>query len=425
MIGKYLTLIGKSLEELTIKDNLFYYNSKQIMGSLLLTILPPQNLFFPFLLYRLKSGKTINTLCRTCGEQKLEKCLHSEQERAITPSYMISEIEFALSLNYKILAIHECHIYQESAFILKDFIHHLNYLKVKNSACLENLSDINNKLTYCNQLNRDMTLEAPFNLRPSNVKLNAPQKTFYKLMANSLFGKLEQRNDKSRTIYVNQQSELEKLFFSEKEIKDLNCINSEICEVQFVPDSQKIPPNKNSNCYIGAQLTAFARQTIYSHLQVLEISGATIYQVDCDSLIFSLPKTQNIPLPLSDAVGHFKHEIRNITSYQSLGPKNYCITFDKENITQTITKVRGLSLNNALNKNTFSAELFKTYVEQFLDKKYEKMSVKQYRNRGDFKRFKINSSIEKISFSNALSDRRFIIKDSPNLTSLPYGFKNK
>ena len=336
---------------------------------------------------------------------------------------MISEIEFALSLNYKILAIHECHVYEQSAFILKDFVHHLNYLKVKHSACLENLTNVREKVTYCKKLNKDMNLKAPFNLSPSNVKLNSQKRTFYKLMANALFGKLEQRNDKSRTLYINQQSELEKLFFSEKEIKDLNCINSEICEVQFVPDSQKLPPNKNSNCYIGAQLTAYARQTIYSSLQVLEKTSATVFQVDCDSIIFSLPKLQVIPLPLSDAVGHFKHEIKNITSYQSLGPKNYCITFENNNIIQTVTKVRGLSLNNALNKNTFSAELFKTYVEQFLDKKYEKISIKQYRNRADFKRFKINSAIEKVSFSNALSDRRFIIRDSSFLSSLPYGSK--
>ena len=41
MVGKYVTLIGKSLERLIIHKNLFYYNSKKIMGSILVTILPP------------------------------------------------------------------------------------------------------------------------------------------------------------------------------------------------------------------------------------------------------------------------------------------------------------------------------------------------------------------------------------------------
>ena len=185
-----------------------------------------------------------------------------------------------------------------------------------------------------------------------------------------------------------------------------------------------MPPNKNTNCYIGAQLTAYACQTIYSHLQTLLKSKASIYQIDCDSIIFALPKADKIPLPLSDAVGHFKHEVKNLKSYQSLGPKNYCITFEKDNVIQTITKVRGLSLNNSLNENIFNENLFKTYVNQFLSDKKVKINVNQYHRRGDFKRLKINSGLEQISFTNSLSERRIIKPDSPNLSSCPYGFKN-
>ena len=94
------------------------------------------------------------------------------------------------------------------------------------------------------------------------------------------------------------------------------------------PNNLKLPPNRKSNCYIGAQLTAFARQTIYEHLQTLNQVNATIYQIDCDSIIFSLPKSTRIPLILSDAVGHFKREVTGeIISYYSMGPKNYCLTF--------------------------------------------------------------------------------------------------
>ena len=97
-----------------------------------------------------------------------------------------------------------------------------------------------------------MDLQPPFNLTPFNTKSNPRKRNFYKLMANALFGKLEQRNDKSQTIFVNQQSELENLFFSENKILDLTCINEEICEVQIAPNSSKMPPNKNTNCYIEA-----------------------------------------------------------------------------------------------------------------------------------------------------------------------------
>ena len=424
MIGKYVILIGRTLEKLTLTNNSYFYNSKKCFGSMLVTILPPQDLLFPFLLYRTKSGQTVNTLCRTCSEKKTKICTHNEFDRALISCYMISEVEFALSLDYKVLAIHECHIYEESAFILKNFVHHLNYLKIKNSNCLEQVKTVDEKYQYCQELNVTMNLQPPFNLTPFNTKSNPRKRNFYKLMANSLFGKLEQRNDKSQTIFVNQQSELENLFFSENKILDINCINEEICEVQISPNSRKMPPNKNTNCYIGAQLTAYARQTIYSHLQTLLKSKASIYQIDCDSIIFALPKADKIPLPLSDAVGHFKHEVKNLKSYQSLGPKNYCITFEKDNVIQTITKVRGLSLNNSLNENIFNENLFKTYVNQFLSDKKVKINVNQYHRRGDFKRLKINSGLEQISFTNSLSERRIIKPDSPNLSSCPYGFKN-
>ena len=423
MVGKYVTLIGKSLEKLSQNNNCFFYNSKRIMGSMLVTILPPENLYFPFLLYRTSSGKSVNTLCRTCSERKIEKCNHSELDRALTSSYMISEIEFALSLNYKLLAIHECHVYEESAFILKDFVSHLNYFKLRSSNCLENSKTLSEKFQYCEQLNNDMNLKEPFNLTPFNIKANPQKRQFYKVMANALFGKLEQRNDKASTIFVNQQSDLEKLYFSANEILDVNCINNEICEVQISSKLKTKIPNKNSNCYLGAQLTAYARQTIYSYLQLLQRSKATVYQVDCDSIIFSLGKEKLVPLPISDAVGHFKYEITNIQSYQSLGPKNYCITFEKDGKIETVTKVRGLSLNNSLNENTFSEELFKNYVQQFLKNQKRTILVNQFRRKGDFKRFKISSSLEQISFSNALSERRLIDKNSTILCSYPYGFK--
>ena len=129
MIKKYVILIGRTLEKLTLTNNSYFYNSKKCFGSMLVTILPPQNLLFPFLLYRTKSGQTVNTLCRTCAEKKTKNCIHTDLDRALISCYMISEIEFALSLDYKVLAIHECHIYQKSDYILKDFVQHLNFFK--------------------------------------------------------------------------------------------------------------------------------------------------------------------------------------------------------------------------------------------------------------------------------------------------------
>ena len=145
MTGKFETLIGPTLKELTIENNKFRYQNVSIMGSILLKILPPPDLYAPFLLYKLKNGSVVNTLCKTCAESKIKICNHSEEQRSFIATYMISEIEFALTLNYKILQIYEAHVFVDSQFILRDFIQKLNYFKTLNSNCLKNLQSTEEK----------------------------------------------------------------------------------------------------------------------------------------------------------------------------------------------------------------------------------------------------------------------------------------
>ena len=422
MIGKYHILLGNALQNLSIQNNKFFFENKHIMGTILLTITAPKTLFYPFLSSRIANGKTVNTLCSQCANKQNKKCFHTDNERAITGSYMLSEIEFALSLGYQILCIHECHVYEENDFILKDFVKILNMLKTKHSDFLKGLTR-EQQLLYCESLNKTLGLNYPFCLSPENVQFNSQKRFFYKLMANSLFGKLEQKNNKYRTIFANKQSDLENIFYSENVIEDLYCISDDICEVKVLPNELKLPPNRGSNCYIGAQVTAYAREIIYRHLQTLVSKSAKIFQVDCDSIIFTLPKGQQIPLNISEAVGDFKHEIKGkIISYCSLGPKNYSISFENESeqSIKTISKVSGLALNNHLNSFSFDTKLFKEYIDQILKKKSERCLVNQFRKKGNFKKMKITCEIEKITFSNDLSKRRFV----NNYITYPYGFNN-
>ena len=421
MIGKYKTLIGKDLTNLSLNNNQFFYNNRRLMGSILLTILPPKNLFHPFLMYRNKKGKTINTLCAACCETENKVCKHSDKQRALTSTYMISEIEFALTLNYKILNIHECHIYEESDYILRDFVKILNFFKTKYSNLKKN-SDLTNG-DYLDFLNNEMELKEPFLLSERNVSPNVQKRTFYKLMANALFGKFQQKNNKNQLLFVNKHADLENIYNSGNEILDLFCINDKICQVEVTPNVLKLPPNKKGNCYIGAQITAYARQTIYSHLLTLSSIGSFIYQIDCDSLLFSLPLNQKIPLKISDAVGHFKHEISGeILNYYSLGPKNYTITFKNNSKIETISRVRGLSLNNSLNEVNLNSDLFKYYINQFLNKNSEKCVLNQFRKKGNFKRLKIESNLERITFSNELVKRRTVNAKTKNYATYPLGY---
>ena len=82
-----------------------------------------------------------------------------------------------------------------------------------------------------------------------------------------------------------------------------------------------------------------------------------------------------------------------------------------------------MSLNNSLNDTKFDENLFKFYISQFVKKNTQKVVLKQFRRKGDFKKLKINSSLEEITFSNDLSKRRILDPNSKNYTTFPYGFK--
>ena len=86
-------------------------------GTMLVTILPPTNLFVPFLQLRLEDGTCVNTLCYSCAKASNQNsCSHSDKERALTAVYFISEINFAIQLGYQVIEIYECHFFRKTDF---------------------------------------------------------------------------------------------------------------------------------------------------------------------------------------------------------------------------------------------------------------------------------------------------------------------
>jgi hypothetical protein len=244
-------------------------------------------------------------------------------------------------------------------------------------------------------------------------------------MANGFFGKFQQKKTKPQTRFVRSQNNLESLYFSNFEITDLFCINDNFCKVQIVPkDEQKIVPNLKNNCYIGGQIIAYSREIIYEHLNTIETNGGTLFQVECDSVIFSLPSNQNLPVCVSHALGHFKHEINGeILSYYSFGPKNYSITYKNcltSNI-ETITKVSGLSLNNVMFKNELNEKLFSEYLSNL--NSLQQKTIAQVRTKEIKKTNEIISILGKVTYSNQISSRRILKPKSTDLITLPYGFE--
>ena len=138
---------------------------------------------------------------------------------------MISEVEFALTLDYKILYIHEAHVYTESDFVLKDFVKKLNIFKLQATNCFEDCKSHKEKENLCELINSRMDLKNEFEITTNNVLPNSQKRNFYKLMCNSLFGKFIQRTDKPQLRYVQSQDELNELYYSGTRIDDFFCVS--------------------------------------------------------------------------------------------------------------------------------------------------------------------------------------------------------
>jgi len=390
MTGKYKVVIGSELKNLKITNENVLYNNEKIMGSILLSILPPSNLKYPFLMYRRVDGTSINTLCRACAENITRNCKHNSTERAVLGVYMISEIEFALTLGYKIMNVFEVHAYLSSENILRPFVTRLNDLKTKYS----------------------------------DTEPNVGKRNFYKLAANSFFGKFSQRQDKTNVTFVTSQADLEKVALNEN-IQDILILSDEICMVYSTKIVSKLPPNMKYNVYIGSQITAYARQRIYSDiLTLLSIPNCTIYHVNCDSVFFSLPSRLKHPFDLNHVVGNYKNVVDGtILSYLTLGPRQYNVTYINSDEVKSITHISGLSLENSfINVKPNFQQLFSKFLEKHDQQILDQFIMPQFRKKVNIKQFKVETFSQKYTLRNNVTNRRRIEYKTDRLFTLPLGY---
>lgn len=385
----------------------------------------------PFLLIRNKTNKSVAPTCFTCGYKslktaKINSCKHSKIERSIYGTYCVSEIEYALSLGYKLVKIFSILNYKESYPILHQFVTLLGFEKLKASGYP---SDISDKNEFCNYLNQKMKFaQIGLELKPTMLNYNNKKREFAKLALNSFLGKFSQCNNKSFHKLVSSENEIAKYFYSKTfEIKSIFCYNQYFCHIE-VDRKRKtlIKPNLSANCVIGAQIVAFARQFMHEKMMELEGLGATIYYSDTDNLIFALKKWQQNPLSISPAFGDFKYEIpkeSTILSYFSLGPKNYAIQFKDVNGSYgNIVKLRGMTLTNAFNENIIDTEVYNNFLNNALKKKHIQIGIPQVR----FRSSKVTKTkafvFQKTFFSNAIQSKRIVNKSSNNFLTYPFGY---
>lgn len=76
---------------------------KEVVGLVKCKVLPPTDLFHPLLPVRM-NNKLLFPLCRTCAEEGSQvDCTHSDEQRALTGTWVSLELDKAVKLGYTIM----------------------------------------------------------------------------------------------------------------------------------------------------------------------------------------------------------------------------------------------------------------------------------------------------------------------------------
>lgn len=87
-------------------------NLQEMHGLIKAKILPPQNLFHPVLPFK-QNDKLMFTLCGECSRfYNKQVCRHTAEERCLTGTWTIPEVNLALTKGYEIMEIYEIWSYK-------------------------------------------------------------------------------------------------------------------------------------------------------------------------------------------------------------------------------------------------------------------------------------------------------------------------
>ena len=425
-----------------ITDNQFYYKDIELQGgAAFCTVLVPENEEYPFLPYRIKNESTVMACCRTCSEKKLTKlCCHKKESRAFTGCWMISTLNQLAKEGYQITFL-EVHYFSKKAFILKDYVQLLCSERLKNSGVINDSMTTDEKQLVCDEINLEMELPEPLKLRPTECFNNPGKKNCFKNYMNCLFGMYSRNTSDVESKACNSQADINKIAAS-FQILNVNLLSDNECKIDYLLNSNSIPPNRDCNIYIGGEIASQAFVRLRKHLRTVLKNGGIPLMIDTDSILFKIPKNKEIPLKIGSAVGLWKHEYSpgSIEKFFALASRNYTVSFkDQNNVLQQVLKVRGLCLKMSLNQNSINCDTYKDFISNYLKENLKAIQVPQTKRFTDSKTFQYRYKLSTFNFCNNLTSKRFlltnnveekykesILKQNPDMfKTYPYGYKLK
>lgn len=324
-------------------------------GLIKCSILPPRQLYHPVLPYRCNQ-KLLFCLCRTCADEMNTDrvCTHSEAERVLEGTWILDEVRLAVLKGYRVIQVHELYEYEVTQYNRQTgegglFVEYVNtFLKLKAEASgypawvVTSLDK--EKYVADFQVNEGILLDA------EAIKPNAAKRALAKLCLNSMWGKLTERNNRTKTAMISDPHELYRFLVTPGiEVPSIIFASDVACWVSWrYSEEEQIPNLPHTNEVIGAYVTAGARIHLYKYLDLLQ--RKCLY-CDTDSLIYYQADDEPPLITCGDRLGDMTDELKSdefIDEFLGGGPKNYAyriVTRDGSRTPHTVCKIRGVTLN--------------------------------------------------------------------------------
>ncbi|KAJ8962385.1 hypothetical protein NQ318_018369 [Aromia moschata] len=300
------------------------------------------------------NNKLMFVLCRTCGEtMNQEECTHTDEQRALTGTWVIDEVNKALTLGYELMKIHEIWNYQVDQFntvtkaggLFTDMMNKFIKVKQQASGWPNNCSTQEQKDRYIEEFLTRENVQLEF----AEIIENPGLRSLAKLILNSFWGKLGQRENQPKTKIVRDPSEFFGMLIDPGIfVNSALPINEDTLVVNWEQKEEAYDILSTVNVVIAAYVTTQARLKLYSYLERL---GDRVLYYDTDSVIYVSkegeyePETGNFIGDLTDELEIYGKGCY-ITEFVPGGPKNYAYKVysvrDKEE--KVVCKVKGISL---------------------------------------------------------------------------------
>ena len=286
------------------------------------------------------------------------------------------------------------------------------------------------KTNFANNINKGMGWNNSKNqISAEQIEDNISLRTFYKLLSNSLLGKLGQCvSTKKSLVTVTNQKSLNDLFYNETlQIDDFISMSPYVTECAVSSKTGFNAVNLRGNCGIAGHVSAYGRIVMDRAFRFLLSHNIKLLYSDTDSIYCILKKDQELPLQLGYCYHQFKDELPNaeIESFFALGPKIYQITY-RDKITKKVstdTKVKGFFLKSAKGREIVHDRLFSKFVSDYLKGVQSEAKIGQFQIKTTKLR-QLKSVISQKVLKNSLFNKRvsFVGLEEANLFTLPFGY---